>query len=212
MSNIGKIKVYKNKAREVPEKFIAYVPQYQALGIEPHEYKSPNMGTETYLTVKKTTSEQKPPVMVRQPYAEAVPSPVGRGRGPLPNIGNNVEQSWSGVDEELIDDVSLDPNHPMIDNNEYVSNKALGLPPSLESPAKPAEHNSPLMETLQDLEEDNYILFLKNSPLCSGPLEYVQEQTTALVFGEHESFKNTLFSLDDILVFKRIKLKVGVFL
>ena len=55
----------------------------------------------------KDNPRAKRPLIRPQPYAEAVPSPVGRGRGLLPNVGNNLEQTWSGVDGEIVDDLQL---------------------------------------------------------------------------------------------------------
>lgn len=224
MSQNGKIKVYRNKARAQQETFTPYVPQYQKFGIEPEEYKSPTLTPGYTLAVQKTAPSQehvrgvKP--AIRQSYAEAVPSPVGRGRGPLPNVGNNVEQTWSSVDGEIEDDISdVDLNHPMIDNNEYVTDEAFGLENKLESNhymtksvMEEAIQNDNVFEAIKELEEDTYLLMMKNVNICAGPLEYIQEQTTALVFGEHEMYQGNPIPIDDIIVIKRVKLKVGVFL
>lgn len=224
--NNGKIKVYKNPARTRPDTHKPYVPQYQLLGVAPEEYKSP-IPPGTTIAFQKTphtsTQEdvrgQRP--TIRQPYAEVVTSPVGRGRGPLPNVGNNLEQTWSSVDSNIIDDISgIDPDHPLVDNNDFVSEQALGYPPNApvnqpyltESVLEDVLQSESMFSTIRDLEEDSYLLMAMGANVCSGPLEFIQEQTTLLVFGEHELYQGNPISIDDIIVIKRVKLKVGVFL
>jgi len=229
MSTKDKIKVYKNPARNQPDAHKPYVPQYQLMGVEPGEYKSP-LAPDYQGSVNQAPPSQdnprNPRPAIRQPYAEAVQSPIGRGRGPLPNVGNNIEQTWSGVDGEIIDDLSeVDSNHTMVDNNEFVSATALGLP---EEPvmARPLQNNvfvteedirqhvpdSELSAIISNLEEEEYLLILSGEVICSGPLNLIQEQTRLLVFGEHEYSQGNPASVDDIIVIKRIKIKVGVFL
>jgi len=243
MSTDKKVKVYKNPARNRPEAHKQYVPQYQLLGVEPEEYKSPlSPGYKPVVATPSTDNPRTPRAVIRQPYAESVPSPIGRGRGLIPNVGNNMEQTWSGVDGEVIvDDISVDPNQTMVDNNDFVSAAALGLPeeteeelPSLdevENPprkqfAVPEESKSFLTKNeledalsheylstvIKQLEEDDYLLLVSGQAICSGPEEYVQEQTRLLIFGEHELYNGNPVSVDDIVVIKRAKIKVGVFL
>jgi len=238
-----KVKVYKNPERNKPAVHKPYVPQYQSLGIEPSEYKSP-LAPGFKIQPPSPGSTDNPrtqrPNIRQQPYAEAVPSPIGRGRGPIPNVGNNMEQTWSGVDGEIVDDISesLDPNQPMVDNNEFVSANALGLTDEEEyteiggdaiNQVREASNNieksflteNVLQNALQEeylsklikqLEEDEYCILVDGSAVCSGPIDYIQEQTRSLVFGEHELYHGNPVSVDDILVIKRVKIKVGVFL
>jgi hypothetical protein len=241
MSTNGKIKVYKNPARNRPEALKPYVPQYQLRGVEPEEYKSPiapGYHIAVQRTPNSTDSTRGPRPAIRQPYAEAVNSPVGRGKGPLPNVGNNLEQTWSSVDSEIVDDISgVDPDHPMVDNNDYVSAEALGVPdeelPTLDEVANPSQKHFTedgaksfltedvlqtaltseyLSEVIKQLEEEQYLLMVNGDTICSGPLDYIQEQTGLLVFGEHELYHGNPVSVDDIIVIKRVKVKVGVFL
>lgn len=248
MSTDKKVKVYKNPARNRPEPHKQYVPQYQLMGVEPDEYKSPlTPGYKPEVAAPSTDNPRAPRAVVRQPYAEAVPSPIGRGRGLLPNVGNNMEQTWSGVDG-VIDDLTVEPDQTMVDNNEYVSAAALGLPEETEeeilpqldevanpprkfftsqppAPAQPEEKTfltknelenalseEYLSTVIKQLEEEDYLLLVSGQAICSGPEEYVQEQTRLLIFGEHELYGGNPVSVDDIVVIKRAKIKVGVFL
>jgi len=240
MSTDKKVKIYKNPARNRPEVHKQYVPQYQLLGIEPEEYKRPlSPGCQPVVAMPSTNNPRTPKAVIRQPYAESVPSIIGRGLGLLPNVGNNMEQTWSGVDSELvIDDISVDLNQHMYDNNELVSAVALGLPEeaplNLDEVANTSRKqftkqeelksfltkneledvisNEYLLTVLKQLEEEDYLLLVSGQAICSGPKEYIQEQTRLLIFGEHELYDNNPVSVDDIVVIKKAKIKVGVFL
>lgn len=198
------IKIYKNPARAIPKAPKPYVPQYQVMGIEPEEYKS--QGSYGYtIAMQKTPQPREQRPFVRQPYAE-VPS-IKLDSGPIPNVGNNVEQAWSSVDG-IVDDLSdVDLNHPMIDNNDfYIEN---------EEPKKTIKFeevsDSDLLNNINELENEQYLLIIKGVSFCSGSMEYVEQQTNLLIFGNHESFSEPV-SVDDILIIKKIKLKIGVFL
>lgn len=243
MSN-GKVKVYKNPARNVTETYKPYIPQYQIRGMEPEEHKSPQasiLGMGVKPNPLPLDNPRGPKSAVRQPYAEAVSSPVGRGRGPVPNIGNNMEHTWSSVNEEIVDDLTsssaLDPDHEMIDNNDYVSAAALGLPeelPALDEVAHPtgkifspktflsqADLNEvmrkeaprdDLYAIVEDLEEGTYLLIVNGVAICSGPSDEIQDQARALVFGEHELCDGEPIPAEDLIILKRATVKVGLFL
>ena len=243
-----KVKVYKNPARNRPETVKPYVPQYQLLGREPEEYRSPlapGYKPGVVQTPQKNNPRDPRPA-IRQPYAEAVTSPIGRGRGLLPNVGNNIEQTWSSVDGEfVIDDISepVDPNQPSVDNNEFVSAAALGLPEETveiggesidnlrkavyaveeevfqepqsfltQDQLQEAINEDGLSGIIKELQEDDYLLLVSGHAVCSGPQEQVEEEARLLVFGEHEAYGGNPVSIDDIIVIKRTKIKVGVFL
>jgi len=214
-------KFYKNKARTQPEAHKKYVPQYQVMGIEPEEYKSaPLANGFSAIAIQKTPHQEQSHMRgarpaIRQPYAETTTSPLGVGRGFLPNVGNNIEQTWSSVDGDIVDDISgIDLNHNMVDNNDMVTAVALGVSDNHIHKIHHHEslENNDSFSILKEIEEDSYLLFLKEEILCSGSLDYIQEQITQLVFGEHELYPGNPISIDDIIVIKKMKIKVGVFL
>jgi hypothetical protein len=243
MSN-GKVKVYKNPARNVSETYKPYVPQYQVRGIEPEEHKSSQssiLGMGVKPNPLPLDNPRAPKSAIRQPYAEATSSPVGRGRGPVPNVGNNMEHTWSSVNEEIVDDLTggsaLDPNHEMVDNNDYVSASALGLSeelPALDEVAHPVakqftpknflsqaelanvmkteESRDDLFGIVEDLEEGTYLLIVNGVAVCSGPADEIQDQARALVFGEHELCDGEPIPAEDLVILKRATVKVGLFL
>jgi hypothetical protein len=231
----GKVKLYKNPDRSKPEQRKTYTPQYQVMGVEPEEYKSA-IAPAGQLPVAATPQTADNPRTrrpgIRQPYAETTASPIGRGRGPVPNVGNNMEHTWSSVDGEIVDDISMDTAHPMIDNNEFVSAAALGLEeesheelPTLDEVAHPPQKKfvSPpattvmpdaddVLPILHNLAEGDYLLLVDGVAVCSGPVDEIQEQARLLVFGEHEMCDGNPIPVDDIVVIKRIPIKVGLFL
>lgn len=234
----GKVKLIRNSDRNKPASYKPYVPQYQVHGKEPQEYQGGAVVPGTKITRPTQLPSDNPRarrVPVRQPYAEATTSPIGRGRGPVPNVGNNMEHTWSSVDGEIVDDLTgeeVDPNQEMIDNNDYVTDTAFGFrsgptaadiqphynvfPPSaieqeVEAVHRPADPGD-LLPVLMELEDDAHLLIVAGVPLCSGPKEEIEDQARALVFGEHEMCDGNPVPVDDIVILKRVKVKVGLFL
>jgi len=232
----GRIRTYKNKDRNRPENVRNYVPQYQLMGVEPQEYKGAAQPANVKVARVQPLPSDNPRgrrVGIRQPYAAVTPSPVGAGRGPVPNVGNNMEHMWSSVDGEIVDDLGegVDPNQPMVDNNEFVTDEALGFQNGItasdiqENPYQgkvltmtdPEVVNKPLPEEdllgiVANLEEDTFLLIVSGVPVCSGPMAEIEDQARALVFGEHEMCDGNPIPVDDIIILKRVKVKVGLFL
>jgi hypothetical protein len=214
--NNDKVKLYKNPARKTPEVINKYVPQYQLEGIEPEAFKSAVVPDHTPI-VKSNTSASNPRLrhQVRQPYAEVSSSPVGIGRGPVPNVGNNMEHTWSSVDGHIVDDLDEEqptsPDHEMIDNNEIVTPTALGVAPNYFSQPE-IVHEDEIVTILQDLNVGGVLLLVKGVAICSGPPNEIEDQVRALIFGEHDLCDGEPVSSDDIMVLKKLKMKVGVFL
>lgn len=243
MSDTPKVKVYPHIDRNKAEPYKPYVPQYQVEGVEPQEYRGavvPNGVKIAGPTVTNPREGKRP--TLRQPYASTTPSPVGRG--PVPNVGNNMEHTWPSVDGEIVDDLSgqgLDPNQEMIDNNEFMTDQALGYqsgftandirpdpyqgkvqveePESLNIEVitqvrQPEEESQTgdLLQIVNDLDGDSYLLIVTGVPVCSGPKELIEEQAHALHSGEHEMCDGNPVPIDDIIILKRVKVRVGLFL
>jgi hypothetical protein len=237
-------KFYRNKLRNDPEQpQERYVPNYQLMGIDPEELRSAQAG-EVQSPAARGGARPLPVRIhryVNQPYAETVESPIGPGN-PVPNVGNNMEHTWASVDGEIVDDLDTDPNASagFIDNNDYVTEKALTEPsfgnnvrnrsPFIQQalshidlfeeektplaapvfPAPPSDEN--LFSVVNELEPDSYLLLVGGNAICSGPLQEIEEETSALVLGNHELFDGTPVPEEKIIVLKKVKVKVGVFL
>jgi hypothetical protein len=233
---MNNVKVYKNSNRNKPQKpYTPYVPQYQVLDKEPATFNAVSVPSDVALTrpeplpsdnprAKRPAFQQPLPAQPIAPQVthNLIPNPT---HNLIPNIGNNVEQVWSSIDGEIIDDMppEIDPNQPFIDNNEFVTDAALGfqngataqdLPSTFQQQPFTMETSSPqeLLQIMNDLEYDNYLLIVAGTPICSGPQEGIEEQARLFAFGEHETCENTPIPLEDIMIFKKAKIKVGLFL
>jgi hypothetical protein len=240
----GKVKIHPHPERNEKVTYKPYVPQYQVEGVEPSEYHGAVVpgGVKVARPSATNPREGKRPTL-RQPYALAGASPVGRG--PVPNVGNNMEHTWPSVDGDIVDDLSgemIDPNHEMVDNNEFMTDQALGyqsgftaaditpnlqvgkveveMPDHLEEVEivtqvvhqQKSDQTGDLMSIVHDLEDDSYLLIVTGVPVCSGPKEEIEEQAFALHSGEHEMCDGNPVPLDDIVILKRVKVRVGLFL
>lgn len=230
--NDKKVKIIKNLERNDTVTYKPYVPQYKVHGIIPGEHHSGSgvvfsnrMQIATPTPLPLDNPRVKRP-LIRQ-EATTINSPSIKITGSVPNIGNNMDHAWSSIDGEIIDDLSgeIDSNHIMIDNNEFVSNQALGFQngATVDDLIKKQEVKSFTLEgelqnddnlssILSSLEEESYLLIVSGVPVCSGPMEEIQDQARSLVFGEHEMCDGNPISIDEIFIVKRIKVKIGLFL
>lgn len=221
-----KSKYFKNPDRGNDKPFQPYIPQWQLLGREPTDAatgKSPQIEplTKNAPFVQRTAPKFRPlPTISRNvPFAEEGSATLGHA--PLPNVGNNVENTWAGM--EFIEDDGLseiDVNRKMIDNNDDDPRNYGNIPKVLKSAPAPKEEAPPQKEpdseprsnVLQDLEANDYVLLVKGEVIAMGVLLDIQEEVRALVFEEHPLSEITPVTIDDIIVLKRVKIKVGVFI
>lgn len=235
MSNRN-VKLYKNPDREKPETMKRYVPQYQLMGVDPEEYHSATVPPGTLMSRNASqlppTNPRAPRSPIRQPYAVPTPSLVGRGRGPVPNIGNNLEHTWSAVDGEIVDDISESFNdHQLIDNNDFVSesvfdlnsqnNLDLSLGRSQSFMTEEELKNALTQDATVDIEgalsgykisDDELILMVKNTVFEIGDVSTIEKTVRSLIFGEHPICAGIAVSAEDLLVLKSVPIKIGVFL
>lgn len=206
----NKVKTYKNPKRSENTTYVKYVPNYQNLGIEPQEFRSAVVGPNA--PVIKKVSEDNPRV---RPAPSEPPIKISGEKVPaitfesIPNIGNNRDHTWSSVDSQIIDDLNefpTSPDHPMIDNNDFVTEEALNIKDSEDV------YEEDILPIVNDLEAGSYLLLVDNTPICSGPSHEIEDQVRALIFGEHELSGGVPISEDKIMVLKNISIKVGVFL
>lgn len=238
------VKIYRHPDRNKPDPTPAYTPNYETLGVEPQIYQ-PNQHAKivgNQLLIQKPqplplTNPRAKRAPIRQPYAEATsPAPIGRNQ--LPNVGNSMEHSWSSVDGEIVDDLTIDPNAPMIDNNEFVQPSAFqngftaeNLSPPIDQPQmqgqviieqsthrqqsyQPQQVSSEdnLLPIIADLSDDAFLLIVSNVPLCSGPKTEMEDQIQALVLGTHDLCDGNPVPIEDIILVKRVRIEAGVFI
>lgn len=214
---------FKNPARtkEAP-KFKPYVPQYKVRGLEPEYIASATVpDTVNRINAMKRPMPRSmenprirptPSISNNVPYAE-VPAEF-MSSGSIPNVGNNIENTW-GPNEEVFDmDQDLAqtvPSHLLVDNNQFDERNYANIPDMLEPP--PTERDLTVYEEELDTKTSGeYILVVKDNIISSGNLEEIESEVKQLVFGEHPLCHENEISTDDIVVLKKMKIKVGVFL
>lgn len=211
-------KFFRNPNRGKEKPFVPYTPQYKIKGIEPTRLGENAFGIKGQALVvdrPETKSFSKMPKPTNIPYAEIAPPPSKTFR--VPNVGNNIEASWSGFGEEVVDDLDImeiNENDQMIDNNEYYTDEALSAPQT--------ELTSGIVEELKqgsdvlgadsiDLSEGEYLLAIEGTVISVGSLEFIQNEVRDLVFGDHKLCAGKAIPVEDIVVLKRMSIRMGVF-
>jgi hypothetical protein len=196
------VKIYKNKQRSEKEVFQPYVPQYKVLEVEPLEYKSSLVPINTpVIRPTESANRNRQPAIRREPSLEEQQSI-------LPSVAH-MQQTWSSVDGNIIDDAFENDGASMIDNNDFYTDESLGNHPQVN---RSQSSSNDLSDVVNDLDVDSYLLLVKGEPICSGPIEEIEDQTRALIFGEHDLCGGEPIPEEDLIVLKKLKIKVGVFL
>ena len=233
MSGVRNTKFYKNpdRKREMKPDTGHYIPQYQQMGIVPKEIGGNITGAGPVMIVHGGVTEDNNPrtrlPSVRQDYTE---KPEESLNGHVPNVGNSMEHSWSGVDGEIISDLSLDSETPMVDNNDFVDIENIqtrqeplvqtqgymtaGELEALqeESGSEEKEMKSIDLDSVLSVDEGSYILIVGDVVVQTGSLEEIQQTAASLVFGEHELCQGNAVPVENVVVLKKVNIKVGLFL
>lgn len=105
------------------------------------------------------------------------------------------------------DEVQL-PSGEVIDNNEFMD---LGPYNSI-----PDDNNSPLPPLPQQPQPEpqvgEYILMVFGKMIISGNFSAIEKKVKDIIYGEDKEFANTEVSIDDIIVLKRLNVKIGIFI
>ena len=250
MAKDTKIKTYANPNRiNDKTEHKTYVPQYQLHGIEPKPYRGGGIaltnGRETVIAKPSHINPReniRPELrqQVNQPYAE-IDTRISQIKNVMPNSGNNAEQLWQSIDNGIIDDLSNEPidgQSVMIDNNDYVSDEALGYQSGptaqdlkqskyagkviieqsnnkqqdIMSSTANNKNSNDLLAVLNELDPEAFLLIVSGVPICSGPKEEIEEQVRSFLFGDNEMCQGEPIPTEDIIVVKKAKIKVGAFL
>lgn len=101
------------------------------------------------------------------------------------------------------------PDGEVIDNNDFVN---LGpYDRREETPSQVTDNNAE--QTLQETPKvGDYILMVNNRMVMSGTLSSIESKVKAIVYGEDEEFASVEISTDDIVVLKRLNIRVGIFI
>lgn len=194
-SSNDNVKIFKNPNRDLQQKHSVYVPNYVQRDIQPQKHEK----------LVENTKSIKPKTILNKsvPYANSTVKPVMGSQ--IPNIGNNMEITWSGVDAEFVDDVSgLDLNHKMIDNNDFYAD------PKINDMEK-IEESSYNFDYFHALQSGVAVVIVGSDIVFTGSLDDSQEIIKLLIFGEHEYCQGAPIDPDIISCFIKASIKTGVF-
>lgn len=116
---------------------------------------------------------------------------------------SRTTEEFSSVDGTLIDANDEEytvPDSHIIDNNDVVD---FGLP------EKRAETSA---APVTQPKIGDYVLMVFGKLILTGPLDQIQNRVKQLIYGEDSTFANVHVSSNDIIVLKRIGIKIGVFI
>lgn len=211
----NKSKYFKNPQRGQDKPVQPYIPQWQVWGREPVEAGTPSVHKPF---VARTNKPKRPlsPLGQNVPFADERLGNLGHAR--LPNVGNNVENTWASMDGMTIDEdgeASIEENQ-MLDNNNDDPRNYKNIPAVLTEAPPPLLQTEHLAEKSEVKEfaksNDEYLLLIHGDMVSSGSFEAIQDEVQALLFDEHPLNQMYNITADDIVVLKRVKIKVGVFL
>lgn len=205
------VKIFKNKHRSESENIKPYTPEYKSRGMVFDALKSAIVDIDDK-PIPFVGSNQVKKNTIRQEYGNISSKPLGKGRDVVPNIGNDMEHAWSGVDGVIVDDLDIDPNQPMIDNNDFVDIENNKMDAKLITKIEEDGDQESLHSMINNLSDEECLLILDGQAICSGPIKDIQEEVKGLVYGDHDLCTNGPFTVDRILVAKKMPIKIGVFI
>lgn len=212
---------YRNSSSSNEEKSEPYVPNYKIMGIDEELLASNLENSSDFVKLQNQQEDDgSNPRLRKLSIRQETNEPNRQNIGGLVNVGNNMDYTWSGVDGEIFDDISsvvLDSNKEMIDNNDFVE-----VSDSIEKTTDTNKTNSfkeKLTEEFRQksssfnlLNEEDYILMIDDTVIAVGSVNDIEEQANLLVFGDHEICDGNPIPAENILVLKRVKINIGLFL
>ena len=129
-----------------------------------------------------------------------VPEYVRLGKTPIP-----MDATIPSYDQATIDEYPQTTDSHIIDNNDFVSF------------TNPTDTLKPVRSTRARIESDtpvvgDYILMVAGKTIEFGSVSRVEDRLKSIMYGEDASFSEQEVSVDDIVVLKRLPIKIGVFL
>jgi len=219
------IKLYKNPYRNSSssneEKSEPYVPNYKIMGIDEELLVSNLENSSDFVKLQNQQEDDESNPRLRKLSIRQETNESNRQNiGGLVNVGNNMDYTWSGVDGEIFDDISsvvLDANKEMIDNNNFVEvsdliEKTTDTNKINSFKEKLTEEFRQKSSSFNLLNEEDYILMIDDTVIAVGSVNDIEEQANLLVFGDHEICDGNPIPAENILVLKRVKINIGLFL
>lgn len=198
-----------------------YIPEYERLGIKPvsAEFPKRNLDTSNFQEsesfITKYPNQDNPRTRNLDTTITNKEPLIGIGKSKALNIGNNMDGSF------IQDDIGLDNTY--IDNNDQYSESAfsselnnefyddISLNKKTNKEQLNSQENIKSNKSLFDFE-GKYVVILYNKIIANGNLKEVESIVKELVFEEHPLSSKYEINIDDIIVLKRVNIKVGVFI
>ena len=149
-----------------------------------------------------------------QPPPKYVPEHVRLGVKPIsmPVAPSAPASEMYFADETAFNDSGDEtsiPDGEVIDNNDFVN---LG-PYDRREEVQPQQVEDNTEQISQETPKvGDYILMVSNRMVMSGTLHSIESKVKAIVYGDDEEFASVEVSTDDIVVLKRLNIRVGVFI
>jgi hypothetical protein len=152
---------------------------------------------------------KNPTRLIPRPQVPYEPEYVRLNREPIMrdnNVKLQQEASFSSVDNisfnESGDEVIVGAGH-IIDNNDFVDYVA---------EKKTSKYRKETTQTINTTPAINsYILMVFGKMILTGSLNEIEDKVKAIIYGEDNSFDGLSVSVDNIVVLKRMNIKVGIF-
>jgi hypothetical protein len=110
-----------------------------------------------------------------------------------------IFQDFPSLDGEVIVEEDTNIDSHILDNNEYVN---YGF--NVKSKPQPPKSRVPAV--------GDYVLMVQGKVISYGTHDYILTQAKSILYGEHPSFVEKNVQMEEIVVLKRLSVKVGVFI
>lgn len=177
--------VIKNPLRSIPKTQTPYEPEYIRRGVEP-------------LVGNQRLVPKQEQVSVAQ---------------------ENMFASFDGYSVDEFGNESVFDNGHIIDNNDFINIIGYAHTPAQREKiekkwGEPLIDNEDKKNTPDDLipQVGDYILMIYGKLILSGDLGKIESRIRDIMYGDDKSFGGIQVSVDDIVVLKRINIKVGIFI
>lgn len=109
-----------------------------------------------------------------------------------------ILQDFPSLDGEAISEESTLEDSHIMDNNEYVN---YGF--NIKRPSSPKAKSPGI---------GDFVLMVNGKVVSHGSHDFILAQAKAILYGEHPNYLEQPVQMEDIVILKRLGLKVGVFL
>lgn len=150
----------------------------------------------------------RPQIPYEPEYVRMNKEPIIQGDIKSISQNNIKDASFVSADDMGFDEsgneIKIGYDGHIIDNNDFVDYAA---------PNKTTKPKKEVAQTISAAPAINsYILMVMGKMILSGSLKDIEDKVKAIMYGEDKDFDGLSISVDDIVVLKRMNIKVGIFI